>query len=370
MRRWWPIAFVGLTAAAFLFRSSKSFVERRIPSGRARVVPSAESETHATPDGPTSPTARPRIKKTLVRPCHAGCEPPQESLVSRSFRWLLQAQNEDGSWGNGLAYLDGHPVDEVAMTSLALLTFLGAGYTPTSKEVKGEIRIGDAVRKGVRWLMARQAEDGSFATTGDTTLALSMGALALNETYGLTGSPVFVESAQGATDALVSSQVPDGSWGDAYRGGWAAMALASARISGLSLEEDVRERLRLHARTQLEKGPNLPAMVEGVFFGRENPPELFDATLAAVLASPARADRPEATYWYWAALALFQVDGPKGERWKAWSGSLREALLRVVGTDGRWEGVSPNDSLLKTSLATLSSELYYRYANVLGERTQ
>ena len=41
-------------------------------------------------------------------------------------------------------------------------------------------------------------------------------------------------------------------------------------------------------------------------------------------------------YWYYASLALFQFDGPKGPKWRAWNKPMKDSLVKNqnVGSSG------------------------------------
>src|SRR6185436_8996503 len=56
--------------------------------------------------------------------------------------------------------------DDIEATAMALLAFLGAGFSPGSKDVYDGIAFGGVVKRGVQWLIDRQAEDGSFRGAG------------------------------------------------------------------------------------------------------------------------------------------------------------------------------------------------------------
>jgi hypothetical protein len=82
--------------------------------------------------------------------------------------------------------------------------------------------------------------------------------------------------------------------------------------------------------------------------------------------------------WYYAALALFQFDGPDGPLWSKWNKGMLQSLVasqnpRTSGCkNGSWE---PSDRwgceggrVYATALNALTLEVYYRYENVLGGR--
>src|SRR5262245_22511303 len=100
----------------------------------------------------------------------------KESCVASGLRWLMRHQTDDGRWSDAdfvaqCREKDGGPcggkgeaLSDVGATAMALLAFHGAGYSHLSKdEIEGR-RTGDAMKSALQWLMAGQAEDGSFGS--------------------------------------------------------------------------------------------------------------------------------------------------------------------------------------------------------------
>lgn len=82
--------------------------------------------------------------------------PAGHPVIRRAVGWLESVQNEDGGWGEDLrsyssAEWIGRGVSTASQTAWALLALLAAGE-----------RDGEAVRRGVRWLVRTQKEDGSW----------------------------------------------------------------------------------------------------------------------------------------------------------------------------------------------------------------
>jgi len=79
-----------------------------------------------------------------------------DPAVTRATEWLRSCQNEDGGWGESLASyedptLKGKGPSTPSQTAWALLGLIASGE-----------REGDAVRRGVKFLLHRQAENGSW----------------------------------------------------------------------------------------------------------------------------------------------------------------------------------------------------------------
>jgi hypothetical protein len=218
-----------------------------------------------------------------------------EKAVLEGLRWLMRHQNADGSWG-GEEFVShctpGRPCipPEHAMTShfnegltgMALLCFLGAGFTHDSKQNMVDTAmgkryfLGEVIKKGLIYLRDKQREDGSFATTRGLLYNDVLACMAMTEAYGLTGSRAWKQPAQRGVEFLIKAQKPHpdgkGLWGWRYRSrqeidddlaagrltetghfeemlgpqsadisvtGWVVMALKSAEMSGIPVPHDV-----------------------------------------------------------------------------------------------------------------------------------
>jgi hypothetical protein len=100
------------------------------------------------------------------------------------------------------------------LTSLAVLAFLGAGFSHTSKldlvdsEHGRRYRAGEVVKKGLQWLRDRQNPDGSFSRDRAFLYNEALATMALSEAYGMTGAKYWREPAQRGVDFLVGAQRP------------------------------------------------------------------------------------------------------------------------------------------------------------------
>ena len=191
----------------------------------------------------------------------SGASTASEQAVERALDWLARHQDADGRWDGGTArYEDGTPVQgdddftvhcppgqtcfgecayweaDTALTGLALLTYLGAGYT--HKDGKYATTVGN----GIDFLLAQQKSDGDLRGTSKAVgmYCHAMATLALCEAYALSLDPRLRDPAERAVLFLVRSRARDGqSWryepsareGDTSILGWIVMALKSARRS-------------------------------------------------------------------------------------------------------------------------------------------
>ena len=82
-------------------------------------------------------------------------------------------------------------------------------------------------------------------------------------------------------------------------------------------------------------------------------------------------------YWYYASLALFQYDGPKGPFWSKWNEPMKNAIVPHQKTaaagceNGSWDPAADRwgfegGRVYAVAINALTLEVYYRYANVFG----
>jgi hypothetical protein len=206
--------------------------------------------------------------------------------VRGALRWLARHQNADGSWSvagfhkncgqHGVQgdctqnAFEGNEQYDLGVTSLALLAFLGAGYTPASKEpvlnvskdsgeladLLGESRRlthGQVVKRACKFLVRSQAPNGRLGPEVDRYVYNHMlGTLALCEAFGNTRIWRLKGPAEKALGFIVDSRSPGGGWRYGFRSrdtdssvtGWAVLVLKSAETAGLEFErvlfDDVR----------------------------------------------------------------------------------------------------------------------------------
>lgn len=344
-----------------------------------------------------------------------------EDAVRSALRWLARHQSPDGSWGaatfpqqcTGEKCSGGGGREfDTGVTGLALLAFLGAGYSHLSRDEFPDpvrpgqtLRFGDVVRNGIKWLMAHQDPEGCIGPRrGHFLYDHSIASLALSEAFGMTNATALQGPAQKAVDFLVAAQNPGKGWrytprcqdNDTSVTGWALMALKSADLSGLSFPEDCYKGTRAwldevteptysrvgYTRKPAGKerwhSPTAIAVMCRIFMDKNRAdPRLAHGCDQLLLAKPVwEAGKIDFYYWYYGSLALFQFDGPTGSKWRAWNEDMKNALVKNQETaskgcrSGSWEAADTwsrqGGRVYATAINTLTLEVYYRYANVFG----
>ncbi len=200
-----------------------------------------------------------------------------ELAVERALDWLAAHQLPNGSWSlvhsggkcNGQCKNDGTPGRfEPAATGLALLAFLGAGYTHKSGKHQ------QTVRDGVYYLIQIMKEEnntGNFLHDSERGMYNhGIAAFALCEAYQLSGDNDLKQPAQLAVNFIFAAQNYAGGWGylakqpgDLTISGWQMMAIKSAYAAGL----DVQPEVILRVDNFLDSKQVAP----GVFYGYGKP---------------------------------------------------------------------------------------------------
>ncbi|MDD4101468.1 MAG: terpene cyclase/mutase family protein [Kiritimatiellae bacterium] len=163
-----------------------------------------------------------------------GGDKQTEEAVLRALRWLKKNQNKDGSWSNA----------KVAMTGLAVLTFLSHGEKPGES-----VEFGPTVQAALEFLMRVQNKTtGRLPGNYDHPIA----SYALCEAYGMTLNPNVKVAAEKSLELIIKGQHPTGGWtynmdpnpdketgkyrDDTSYMGWCAQALKAAYLARLHVD--------------------------------------------------------------------------------------------------------------------------------------
>jgi hypothetical protein len=174
--------------------------------------------------------------------------------VDHALRWLASHQSADGRWEcsgftewcNGSPAAPdrkpagaGNPRYDVGATALALCTFLGDGRSDG-----GNHEYAETVRRGLRWLVARQDGDGCFPAreTQHYVYEHALATLAMVEAYGLTGSLDWMRSAQKGLDFIAQARNPFFAWRYGIKPGDNDTSVSAWMVSALCAARRVNER--------------------------------------------------------------------------------------------------------------------------------
>lgn len=354
MRRAWPVLVLMLLVLVALRMRPPGFSTSSSAPKRSRPV----SEPSETEEVATASAGAPDRTSNAPPPDPAPVEEKEAEIHPKALRWLLANQAEDGGWGEGTSTIDGVLIGRTGMTGLALLSFLGSGYSHLSKDTIDGRCAGDAVRNALAFLKDDLRQDGSFRSARGG-LDQAIAALALSEAYGMTGSHRYKDAAQAAISALGGLQLQDGSWGDPATTFWAADAFKSAEIADLALPPTAYR--ELSAWYDRRGSPDAAEMLARMFIDKRKDHPSIQAAVSRLSAEPPSSGHSLAEI-YARARAMFQVDGPSGPAWKAWNEPFKTAILQRPPPEGL------SNRVVHESLSALSLQIYYRYAHVFGAK--
>ena len=296
-----------------------------------------------------------------------------EELAPGDVKWLPAHQSADGRWeaagwdrwrmgrrvtGERLPGL-GSPSLDVAVTSLVLLAYGGAGYTSASPEPAGAV-----VAWGIHALLNLQDAEGAF---GDPENAMwpvnqGLGILALTQHAELgsdlrLAEPVRrgVERAQRSRAREPERWTRDPGFGGLPAFAWIALASDAARLSlsprragahpsttGLDLDPRLaKDRAAVAAWITLPQTEWTLARVAAALLLGASKREGWNREAAVVAAAGWLTDHEpmwdptgagvDAMGWWLASLGQFQVGG---EAWKRWEKAMKPAILDTQRRDG------------------------------------
>ena len=326
---------------------------------------------------------------------HGGSE-KSEDAVEAGLEWLIRHQRPNGSWSfqhrvktcppscSGVGRYD----CPTGATGMALLGFLGAGYTHNEGSYQAEVDsalkwlVNQSCLGDLRFDLSREFPEGNSGF-----YAQGLASIALCEAYAMTKDPSLKQPAQDALDFISMAQDPvGGGWryrfedkGDTSVVGWQVMALVSGRMSDLQ----VSRRVRSQVMNFLE---NVHSPSKGTFGYvdryRYTPATTSIGMLCTMYLDPTvgrRVIRPfihklsltnplyENLYGnYYTSQVLHHFGG---DEWKPWNHKMRNSLVtsqKKSGHDaGSWLSRKKHDThggrLYSTCMSVLILEVYYRH---------
>lgn len=347
-----------------------------------------------------------RLRKLSNRKENArqfGGSEQSERAVEASLRWLAKVQSRDGRWeakafGAGKVKVDENGVDrdyagrdaDSGVTALAVLAFLGAGYTHE------EGQYSENVDHALRWLISQQKSDGNLGFDAGhfaMNYCHAIATYAIAEAYGMQNDPtsntLLREPLLRGVHYILQNQNPDGGWrylkgqkSDISMSGWHLMALKSAEIAGVNVPRSAKADVVgfLKARSlgtygglagYREEMPPSPSMTAEAMFCKQMLGMRRDNAASREAAEYLLARLPTRTtfneyYWYYGTLAMYQYGG---DGWRDWNGAIRDLLTSEQRSDGdlagSWDPQGPwaqyGGRIYSTALSTLCLEVYYRF---------
>jgi hypothetical protein len=331
----------------------------------------------------------PLVGLAAALPCSAqppAKDSPVDRAVERGLEFLRTSQNPtDGSWRAS------READSPAITSLAVMAFLSAGHVP------GEGRYGQAIEKGVRWVLRKQQANGLIATTGNHEMYHhGIATLMLAEVAGMIDGELGKEVRQKLEKAvaiILKGQRTRGEHRGGWRyhvaavdgsdisvTGWQLMALRAAKNLGCDVPAEAIDRAVEYVQRCYE-----PAT--GAFRyntnGRRTVPCTGTSVLALEICGKDRHHTQEALRagsfliqdqnlprWngefffysvYYGSQATFQLGG---NYWAVYRKRLHDVLLRNQSPDGSWDGHSADGVYGKnygTAMSILALTVEYRF---------
>jgi hypothetical protein len=363
-----------------------------------------------------------------------------EAAVASGLAWLAAHQAPDGRWSlhnfpeHGRD-ATGQPVgkggcgctgktnrrNDPAATGMALLPFLGAGFTHKPVSGSKQTDYSKTVLAGLTYLKGIQVkgdkDDGYLGADAkvNNMYGHAIATIALCEAYGMTNDPALKTAAQRAITFIVNAQSTEdpakggGGWryapkqaGDTSVTGWQVMALKSGQMAGLSVPaktftgvEEYLEKCRsskgygyspgsgetptmtavgLLCREYLGVNPKNPDLLRGVEYLKQSPPGATGNLY----------------YEYYATQVFHHLGGPTWQFWNlgpdgSGKNGIRDTLIRrqdtgmdakLVHQKGSWpsqgkegggrDGSSEGGRIMWTSLSLLTLEVYYRHLPLYG----
>lgn len=273
---------------------------------------------------------------------------------------------------------------ETAITGLAVLSLVGAGHTHQEGD------YAENVYRGLAYLIGQQQPDGSLAggaSVYESTYCHGLASLAMCEAAAMTGDESAIECARRAVAYTTRMQhASTGGWrylagdpGDMSQLGWQAMVIDGGHRAGIPVDRRTVsgiERFLNSVRSGTHGGlasyrageaasrtMTAEALATRLLIGSEVSPAAIDEAQRSLLQQLPGVSQDNYYYWYYATLALHQL---QDDAWKTWNDALKQRLLGTQRSDGSWPTDSVwggyGGSVYTTSMATLCLESYYRHA--------
>ena len=319
-----------------------------------------------------------------------------EAAVDRALKWFVEHQLDDGGWSFDLTECPkckgkcshsgegARAEDRAGATAMALLPFLGRGYTHKEGPYK------KVVERGVAFLAAKSvASQGKVYGAGGTMYSQGLAGIALSECYGMTQDNRLAQPTQMALNFIMSAQDQrGGGWryspgqaGDTSAVGWQIMALKSGNMAYLQVNPlTIKKAVEFLNFVQADSGATYgytdnssPAPARSavgllcrMYLGwKKDNPALQDGASRISKLGPNK----DLYYDYYATQIMHHMEG---DMWVAWNNKMKKMLIESQSKKdheaGSWyEGVESGHGahaagrVYCTALSTMILEVYYRH---------
>ena len=344
---------------------------------------------------------------------------PTAEAIGLGLEWLKAHQDESGMWStdqfmkhcpaNDLCDGYGNAMNDIGITGLALLAFLGDGSTMRSGPYK------DVVKKGIIWLKDQQDDAGLLGVESGRAYIYNhaIASLAMVEAFGLSKYRTLRRYAQGCVNYIQKSRNTYKVWryyphdgdNDTSVTGWMVFVLNSAKTFHLKVDDNAFKYAAAWfdevtepstgqcGYTKRGQGSSRELGLEEKFpsdrteamtavgllcriFMHQTPQDhpVLNAAADTMLKKPPVWDEANGSidmyYWYYGSYAMFQM----GKRyWEGWRHALEKALIKTQRKDGHakgsWDPIGAwgheGGRVYSTAIGVLCLEVYYRYTRLI-----
>ncbi len=299
--------------------------------------------------------------------------PGARQAIERGLDWLIAHQQPDGSW-------KGSHGANTGIVSFAVLSFMANGHLPE----RGP--HGQLVARSIDFVLRYAQPNGLISNPRDTSngpmYEHGMSTLMLSEVWGEFDRPGLREKLKRAVDVIISSQSEPGGWryfpvkedADISVTVTQMVALRAAKDVGVTVPKST-----IDAAIRYVKSCATPS---GGFLYRPGVGETaYSRTAAGVTAlltcgdfdapevmrgidylqenkSPSRRTKIYPYYaLYYGAQAMYLAPDP--QQWQLWYPPIRDELIGLQKSDGRWDGEA--GPVYGTTMSLLALSVPYRY---------